>query len=443
MLLYCGFYFVQRLFASVYYNVIKIILGRLAVSVFSGVIRVILLVCAVLGFGVIYAQNPQQPNDKIDEAYIDKALHSLIYGVSCDDKSDTPKVERIIVPPKNAITASNNATIDSANYPDSRMRKIVFNGEVLHGGIYEQNFYFSADRKFSYALKVGDSNAGNMQGKEGAKDSQNAQIKGTLEVKVICEKQGFTIRNFTNGDFGVHLSNNPTKEVAIVLNVNNSMWRYTNALKDIAPYLAKHILGEDSHKGGENSANHNRQFAKISLITFSYVRIYDLGTFYEPEEFAAALSRAKGTESNDKMVNVALIMAMANFTKDNGLKKEIYLITNGGADDSHKEEQMLQMTQNLNANIVKNTKTNADNAVKIHTFALKPFSSLQAHKANAEFLKNLARITGGSYNEADNAYNFKKQILTLSNGGKPFDMRELNNEIRPSKTHKIYDPNNP
>ena len=37
-------------------------------------------------------------------------------------------------------------------------------------------------------------------------------------------------------------------------------------------------------------------------------------------------------------------------------------------------------------------------------------------------------------------YDFKKQILTLSNGGKAFDMRELDNEIRPSKNHKIYDP---
>ena len=428
-------------------------------SAFSGVIRVILLVCAVLGFGVVYAQNPTQDTiDNIDENYINKALRALIYGATCgegdtseggkggksSDKADTPKAERIITPPKNAITASNNATIDSASYPDSRMRKVVFNGEVLHGGIYEQNLYFSADRKFSYALKSGDSNASDTQGNDTAHDSQHTPIKGTLEVKAICEKQGFTITNFTNGDFGLNLSNNPTKEVAIVLNVNSSMWRYTSALKDIAPYLAKHILGKDSHgkdshKGGENSAN-SGHFAKISLITFSYVRVSDLGTFYDALAFANALNSAKGVESKDNIINSALVGAMANFTKDNGLKKEIYLITNGGADDSHKEEQMLQMTQNLNANIVKNTKTNADNAVKIHTFVLKPFSSLQTHKANAEFLKNLAKITGGTYNEVDNAYNFKKQILTLSNGGKPFDMRELNNEIRPSKTHKIYDP---
>lgn len=134
---------------------------------------------------------------------------------------------------------------------------------------------------------------------------------------------------------------------------------------------------------------------------------------------------------------------MRNFTKDNGLKKEVYLITNGASDDLHKEEKMLAMTKNLNANIVKNSKENLDNRVKIHIFALKPFQSLKTQKANIEFLQNLAKITGGTYNEANNAYDFKKQILTLSNDGKPFDMRELDNTIRPSKNHKIYDPDNP
>ena len=58
-------------------------------------------------------------------------------------------------------------------------------------------------------------------------------------------------------------------------------------------------------------------------------------------------------------------------------------------------------------------------------------------------MQNLAKITGGTYNEANNTYDFKKQILTLSNDGKPFDMRELDNQIRPSKNHKNYDPNDP
>ena len=174
------------------------------------------------------------------------------------------------------------------------------------------------------------------------------------------------------------------------------------------------------------------QYAKITLVTFSYPQVLDLGTFYDANNFADALGRAKGLNSVDVVFNHALIKAMQNFTKDNGLKKEVYLITNGTPGDMLKAEKMLALTQNLNANIVKNSKDDTDNRVKIHSFAL---------SKDLNFLKKVAQITGGTYNEASNVYDFKKQILSISNDGKPFDMRELNNEIRPSKTHKINDNN--
>lgn len=374
-------------------------LGELSALVRKGIIA---FVCA--GFGLLFAQgiNGAQniDDDSIDEAYIDKELHALIYGADCDDG-----VQIILrsISPKSTINANDKSTIDSAKYTDAKSRTIAFGSNILRGGIFDnsQNLYLSPDRRVSYALLE----------------------PNTLEIKAVCEKQGFKISNFSNGDFGVRLSKNPTKEVAIAINLNHSTRSYTDALKDIAPFVAKHILG-DTHE----------QYAKISLITFSYVRVLNLGTFYDAQDFANALSSAKGTDSATKMVNVALIEAMRNFTKDNGLKKEVYLITDGGPDDSHKAEKMLSMTKNLNANITKNTATNADNRVKIHTFAL---------GTDLPFLKELAKITGGSYNEVGNTYDFKKQILTLSNDGKPFDKSELGNEIRPSKNHKIYDPDNP
>lgn len=343
-------------------------------------------------------------DDAVDETYMQKELHALIYGADCSGGGQiTPRS----ISPKSMINASNNSTIDSTKYTDAKARTIAFNGTILNGGIFDnkQKLYMSADRHISYALTHG------------------TLDNGTLEIKAICEKQGFVITNFHNGDFGVRLSKNPTKEVAIAVNLNHSTRSYTDALKDIAPFVAKHILG-DTHE----------QYAKISLITFSYVRVLDLGTFYNAEDFADAMNSAKGTDSATKMVNVALIEAMRNFTKDNGLKKEVYLITDGGPDDEHKAEKMLALTKNLNQNIVKNTQENADNRVKIHTFAL---------GANLPFLKELAKITGGTYNEVNNTYDFKKQILSLSNDGKPFDKSELGNEIRPSKNHKIYDPNDP
>lgn len=365
---------------------------------------VFVLFVVVFGFDVIYAQNPQNSiEDTIDENYVNKALSTLIYGENCD-KSDAPKTQRVLIPIKNTINVLHNAIIDAKRYEDARERLIDFNGEILRGGIYEQNLYMSANRKISYSL--------------------NDKV---LEVNAVCEKQSFTINNFSNGDFGLHLSNNPTKEVAIVLNVNKSMQKYISALKDIAPYLAKHILGEDFNK--EDS-----RYAKISLTTFSYIMIYDLGTFYDSQSFANALNQIKGRDSNDAIFNNAIIEAMRNFTKDNSLKKEVYLITNGKPSDMKNMQKMLTITQNLNANITKNTKSKFDNRVKIHTFAL---------SENLDVLKQLADSTGGTYNKANNVYDFKKQILTVSNDGKPFDMNELNNEIRPSKSNKIYDPNKP
>ena len=361
-------------------------------------IRKFLIVCMVLSVVAIHAQDID--DDKIDEAYIDKELHALIYGADCNDSAQiTPRSTS----PKSTINANNNSTIDSAKYTDAKSRSIAFGGNVLYGGIFDttQNLYMSADRKISY----------------------NLIESNTLEIKAICEKKGFVITNFRNGDFGLNLSKNPTKEVAIALNVNTSMRGYIEAFKEIAPFVAKHILGD-----------REKQFAKISLIIFTEHTIQTLGTFYNAQDFADKFAMIKGKNSHTKMINVALIEAMRNFTKDNELKKEVYLITDGKPDDMSRSEKMLTLTKNLNANITKNTATNADNRVKIHTFAL---------GADLPFLKDLAKITGGTYNEANNSYDFKKQILTLSNDRKPFDKSELSNEIRPSKNHKIYDPNNP
>lgn len=398
-------------------------LGELRKLVRVGIVA---FVCA--SFTLLYAQNTESAksagcangagcvgsagsvenidDEAIDEAYIDKELHALIYGADCSCGAQaTPRSAS----PKSTINASNNSTIDSTKYTDTKSRAIAFGGSVLYGGIFDNtsnaNLYLSADRHISYALTNGTLN------------------NGTLEIKAICEKQSFKISNFRNGDFGIYLSHNPTKEVAIALNVNTSMKGYIEAFKEIAPFVAKHILGD-----------REKQFAKISLVIFSNRGTENLGTFYDVQEFANTVNSVQAIKSTVVLTNAAIIRSIKNFTKDNGLKKEVYLIVAGSPDDTRNTQTMLNLTKSINASIVKNSPQNADNLVKIHTFALSP---------NLEFLKNIAKITGGTYNETNNSYDFKKQILTLSNGGKPFDRSELGNEIRPSKNHKIYDPDNP
>ena len=380
---------------------------------------IVAFVCAFacVSFTLLYAQNTggvksangagsieNIDDEAIDEAYIDKELHALIYGADCNDIVQiTPRSTS----PKSTINANDKNTIDSAKYTDAKSRAIAFGGNILRGGIFDnsQNLYLSPDRRISYAFTNG------------------TLDNSTLEIKAICEKQSFVIANFSNGDFGVRLSKNPTKEVAIALNVNTSMKGYIEAFKEISPFVAKHILGD-----------REKQYAKISLVIFSNRGTENLGTFYDAQEFANAVNSVQAIKSTVVLTNAAIIRSIKNFTKDNGLKKEVYLIVAGSPDDTRNTQTMLNLTKSINASIVKNSPQNADNLVKIHAFALSP---------NLEFLKNIAKITGGTYNEANNSYDFKKQILTLSNGGKPFDMRKLDNQIRPSKTNKIYDPDNP
>lgn len=308
---------------------------------------------------------------------------------------------------KSIIIAKNGDTIDGNGYANTLYHIIIFDNTVLMGGIFDdkQGIYKSPDREISYTL-TGD----------------------TLTIKDIAKNTQFTIINFSQGDFNIYLSKNPTKEVAIVLNTNKSMSPYINALKDIAPFVGNHILGE-----------REKQFAKISLETFTYIRLSDLGTFYDAEDFADAINNVNVNRlaSSDNMVNLALIMGMRNFTNANGLKKEVFLITNGASDDPQNLERVLFSAKNLKAQL---TSAHKDNLLKIHIFAIKPFNSRKSASENIRLLKNLANATGGTYNEIENVVELKEKVLLFSNDGKAFDKKEIGNEIRIIETQKLDDP---
>lgn len=333
----------------------------------------------------------------IDEHYFNQMLYSLIFGASCDEK--VAHQHSAFSP--NTITVYNGSSIDGLKYDEnSKQSKIIrFAGNFLVGGIKENANFISADRAISYALQ-----------------------NDTLSVKSVCDKQSFSILHFKNGDFNIKLGTNPTKELAIVINANSSMQKYNAALKEIAPFIAQNIF-----KDGQN-------YAKISLVFFSGLDSTELGTFYDEQSFTKALNKVKGRDAQTRMLNLSLIKAMSNFTKDNGLTKEIYLISNAEPSDMQNSQKVLTLTSNLNQNIVKNSKNKAQNLVKIHTFAI---------GADLKYLKDLAQATNGTYHKASNAYDFKKQILTTSNDGKDFDMRKIDKEIRINKAHKAYDPDNP
>lgn len=309
--------------------------------------------------------------------------------------------------PKSVMIAKNGDTFDANNYANTLYHIIIFDNNVLMGGIFDeaQNLYKSPDREILYTL-TGE----------------------TLTIKDIAQNTQFTIKHFSQGDFNIYLSNNPTKEVAIVLNTNKSMSAYIEALKGIAPFVGNHILGE-----------REKQFAKISLVTFTYIRLSDLGTFYDAEDFSEAINGVSVNRlaSSDNMVNLGLIMGMRNFSNANGLKKEVFLITNGASDDPQNLERVLFTAKNLKAKL---TGGNKDNLLKIHIFAIKPFNSRKSASENIRLLKNLANATGGTYNEIENPVELKEKVLLFSNDGKAFDKKEIGNEIRIIETQKLDDP---
>ena len=362
-------------------------------------------------------QNPQSPKNKPQSATTSKDSQSPQNPQHAQNPQNKPNSQNqptlqspLQSAQKSVIFAKNGDTIDANNYPNTLYVNIIFDNDLLVGGIFDeaQNLYKSPDRDIIYTLN-GD----------------------TLTIKNIPQNQHFTIAHFSDGDFNIYLSKNPTKEVAIVLNTNKSMSAYINALKDIAPFVGEHILGD-----------RNKQFAKISLVTFTYIRLSERGTFFDVQDFANTLNgvSANNIASSDNMVNLSLIMGMRHFTNANGLKKEVFLITNGAPDDPQNLQRVLSTAKNLKANL---TSKDKNNLLKIHIFAIKPFNSRKSVSENVKLLKNIANATGGTYNEVENVVELKEKILLFSNDGKPFDKKEIGNEIRIIETHKIDDPDNP
>ncbi|TLD83259.1 hypothetical protein LS70_005795 [Helicobacter sp. MIT 11-5569] len=352
-----------------------------------------------LTFTLTNAQNQTSPIPEVDDKLIETMLPHLIYGFKCNQ-------QMIGTPPDfdpSVFWAKDQDKIDAQTI-SNKMRYVRFAGRILTGGIYDSKAgaYVSADKEFMYYLK-----------------------NNNLVVQSICDKQQFTLSNYDKESdmFHIKLRNKPDKEVAIVINVADSMRDYVLAFKEIAPYVAKHILKDEEKE----------VFSKITLVSFNAYDVRDFDDAIDAEDFIQNAKTLKTKDAPSEMINFALIKAMSHFTKDNGLKKEIYLIADKAAETSS-TQRMLELTKNLNKNIVFNSGGSKENWVKIHTFSL---------KENIPFLQNLAQETEGNFYAPDSVYAFKKELLKLSNDGKDVNPKEIGNEIIPAKTHKIYDPDDP
>lgn len=356
------------------------------------------LVCKIafilgLTFSLANAKAPKIP--EVDEKLIEVMLLRLIKGFECSQMAGISDFDPSVLWVKDQDKLDAQTISNKKHY-------IRFAGRILSGGIWDskQKAYRSADKEFMYYLK-----------------------DDSLVVQSICDKQQFTLNHYKGDMLHIKLRDKPTKEIAIVINVADSMRDYILAFQEIAPFIAKHIFKDEGKK----------IYAKITLVSFNAYDVKDFDDVFNAEDFTKDTKNLKTKNTQSEMINYALVKAMSHFTKDNGLKKEIYLITDKAAETSS-TQKMLEITKNLNKNSVLNSAGSKDNWVKIHTFSL---------KQNASFLQNLAKETEGNFYAPNNIYEFKKELLKLSNDGKDVSPKEIGNEIIPAKTHKAYAPDNP
>lgn len=330
---------------------------------------------------------------KIDDDFINVSLKRLIVGATCEEGKASK-----LLPQKGLIYVQDKQVLDASTLKGL----LVFEGNILRGGIYEakNNYYISDTRDYTYTMEGSD-----------------------LCIASICSSQSFVLKNFDekSNALGIKLSKNPTKEIGIVVCITKEMNGYIFALKEIAPFLAKHLFGGDG------------AYAKVTLVSFAGFDANDIGTFYDVQGLVDAINALNVVDSHTRMLYLSIIKAMQNFTKDNGLQKEIYLISNAEESDPQNLKRMLPLTENLNRNIAKHSDGSKENCVQIHCFSV--INSIDS-------FKELSRITNGHFYYAHNSYDFKKNLLTQSSGG-TFDMREISTEIRPSKTHKMHDDTPP
>lgn len=330
---------------------------------------------------------------EINQELIDTFLCDLIQGQTCTSSSPQTVIEHV----PGIIFANDQDTIQA----EGKSGPVVFDGMVLRGGCQSgENQYISDDGKLSYRLE-GD----------------------VLTVTGICTRHKLTISGFSaeKRSLGIKLCTGFGREVAVVVNTVKSMWDYVVAFKDIAASVAKYILRPDSDPPF---------YGKVTLISTRYLWTQSCGTFYQPEKFCAAAQELNVIDTETRMIFYALINAMKHFTKDNGLTKEVILITDGLPSDKSQTETMLALTKNLNQNIARNSQGCKEYCVRIHTFALAD---------GLDYLRDLSEATEGVFHRPASIREFKNQLLCLCNGGQDVSPEDLDNEIHCSKTHKMYD----
>ena len=281
--------------------------------------------------------------------------------------------------------------------------KVYFNNTQLIGGILDKDkssnsikVYLSEDKNIEYHL------------------DENSKV-----LKVIDKNNNnaeLTINNFNKEEksLNINLADNLGKEVAIVIDTTGSMWDDIETTKSKALTIAKNIFRENSSKDLAQS----NTFSKISIVTFSDNNIKTIGTYYNYNSFQSGINSVNIENGGTEYHCAAMIEGMSNFTKDNGLDKQIFLMTDEGGDDNHRMDEVIAMANNFGKEMTTFTRmmssfTNSskiiyDNSVKINVISI---------NSNLSHLKRLSDETGGLFLQPNSLNELEDALFDASNLG--------------------------
>ena len=271
---------------------------------------------------------------------------------------------------------------------DDGAGSVEFDGNLLVGGTWdetEQCYIDDNNKNIKYTLNGNDS-------------------QGTLTVKF--GDKTLTINNYSKEkqSLNINLAEQKGKEIAIVIDTTGSMQDDIDTAKQTARVIAENIFRTNSDQ---------TQYSKISIVTFSDNSIKTIGTYTTISAFQSGINSVFIENGSQEYAMAALLEGMSNFTPDNGLSKEIYLMTDEPGDDNHRKSEVLARARDLKMGMAKMARNsdfneNYDNSVKINIISI---------NSNLDHFKELSDQTGGSFFQPNSLSELEDTLFELSNLG--------------------------
>ncbi|MCK9546764.1 MAG: VWA domain-containing protein [Sulfurospirillaceae bacterium] len=200
-------------------------------------------------------------------------------------------------------------------YDSDGKGEVYLNDTLLVGGLFDESsgFYVSEDKSIEYQL-----------------------ANNTLKVKSLVDSSELTIEGYIQKEqsLGINLAKSLGKEVAIVIDTTGSMRSSIDTAKQQAAIIAGNIFKS-------NSLDSSGVFSKVSIVTFSDDNIKTIGTYYNQTSFQAGINKVNIEGGSYEYHCRALMEGMSNFTKDNGLDKQMFLITDEPGDDNERMGEVI------------------------------------------------------------------------------------------------------